>query len=103
MNVAILVIMTGRELIERPYRIQRKMPAQNSENIPVDMSFVDLVFQVLTTCGRNEIVVRVPAAIPRSVTPSIVHIVPLTPGTILLHRCGLSLKPGMPVSFEKLP
>ena len=76
-NVTILVMMTGRELIENPYIIQRKIPAQNSENIPADMSFVDRVFQVLITCGRKDIVVRVPAAMPRSVTASIIPIVPL--------------------------
>jgi len=49
MNVTILVMMTGRELIEKPYKIHRNMPAQNSMNIPTEMSFVDLVFQVLIT------------------------------------------------------
>jgi len=76
MNVTILVMMTGRELIETPYNIQRKMPAQNSMNIPAEMSFADLVFQVLITCGKNEMVVRVPAAMPRNVTASMIPIVP---------------------------
>jgi len=49
MNVMILAMMTGRELMKKPYKIQRKIPAQNSMNISVDMSFVDLVFQVLIT------------------------------------------------------
>lgn len=69
-NVTILVTMTGRDLIEKPYKIQRNMPAQNIENIPVDKSFVDRVFHVLITCGRKETVVRVPAAIPSSVIAS---------------------------------
>lgn len=76
MKVMILVMMTGRELMKKPYNIQRKIPAQNSMNIPIDMSFVDLVFQVLITCGKNEMVVRVPAAMPRSVTVSMIPIVP---------------------------
>jgi len=76
-NVTILVMMTGRELIEKPYMIQRKIPPQNSENIPADISFVDRVFQVLITCGRKDTVVRVPAAMPRSVTASMIPIVPL--------------------------
>lgn len=77
MNVTILVMMTGRELIKKPYKIHRNMPAQNSMNIPAEMSFVDLVFQVLITCGINEMVVRVPAAMPRNVTASMIPIVPL--------------------------
>ena len=76
MKVMILVMMTGRELMKKPYNIQRKIPAQNSMNIPIDMSFVDLVIQVLITCGKNEMVVRVPAAMPRSVTVSMIPIVP---------------------------
>jgi hypothetical protein len=52
------------------------MPAQNIVNIPPEMSLVDLVFQVLITWGRNEIVVSVPAAMPSSVTVSTLHILP---------------------------
>ena len=33
-------------------------------NIPKEMSFVDLVFQLLTTCGKKAIVVKAPASNP---------------------------------------
>jgi len=67
-KVTIFVMMTGMELIANPYSAQRRMPVQNSTNIPVEISFVDRVFQVFITWGRNESVVSVPAIRPRSVT-----------------------------------
>lgn len=64
-------MMTGIELIANPYSTQRRMPAQKVMNMPVEISFVDRVFQVFMTCGRKESVVIVPAVRPRSVTKSI--------------------------------
>lgn len=95
MKVTILVMMTGGELIEKPYKIQRKMPAQNSENIPVDRSFVERVFQVLITCGRKDTVVRVPAAMPRSVTVSMISIVSLNLCSTL-RRCRSAINHDIP-------
>jgi hypothetical protein len=43
-------------------------------NILIEMSFVDLDFQVLITCGKKAIVVIVPATKPRAVIKSILII-----------------------------
>jgi len=61
-------MMTGMELIAKPYNAQSRMPVQNITNMPVEMSFVQRVFQVFMTWGRKESVVNVPAVRPRRVT-----------------------------------
>jgi len=67
-NVTIFVMMTGMEFIANPYSTQRKMPVQNMTNMPVEISFVDRVFQGLITWGTKDIVVNIPAAMPSNVT-----------------------------------
>jgi hypothetical protein len=48
----------------------RSTPQQKSENIPVEMSFVDFVKTTLISCGRREIVVSNAASKPRIVIMS---------------------------------
>ncbi len=67
-KVTIFVTITGIAFIANPYSTQRKMPVQNMTNMSVEISLVDRVFQVRITCGIKDIVVNVPAAMPRSVT-----------------------------------
>jgi hypothetical protein len=53
--------MMGTELIQIPYAVHMSIPAAKSRSIASEKSLVSLSFQVRSTCGTNEMVVRVPA------------------------------------------
>jgi hypothetical protein len=55
-----------------PYASQRTIPSKSTTNVPSEMSAVERVFQVFTTCGRKATVVQNAAANPRNVGLSIV-------------------------------
>ena len=59
-----LAAITGMSFTKIPYANHSTTPKQNSENMPSEKSFADLLFHVLMTCGKNEMVVRIPAEIP---------------------------------------
>lgn len=61
----------GELFRKSPYMNQRSTPPQNRANIPVEMSFVDLVFHTLSSCGKSEIVVNNAATNPTAVMASI--------------------------------
>jgi len=66
-KVAKLVKITGISPTANPYTIHKKTPIQKVKNIPNEISLADLLFQVLRTWGRKEMVVRVPARRPTTV------------------------------------
>jgi len=47
------------------------MPMQSNKNIHNETSLVDLVFHVLITCGRKDMVVNMPPKKPNNVVESI--------------------------------
>ena len=63
--------MIGASSFKIPYINHSTMPKTRDENITRDMSLVCRVFHVFMTWGRNDIVVIVPATIPRAVVKSI--------------------------------
>jgi hypothetical protein len=54
----------------------KKTPNPKSENMVIEMSLVDLVFQTLSSCGKNEIVVNEAAIKPTIVVTSMAAFLP---------------------------
>ena len=63
-NVIVLAITIGKDLIKIPYTSHRKTPIVKVIAHIKETSLVDFVFQALTTWGIRAIVVNVPAKNP---------------------------------------
>ena len=74
-NVTVFARIIGRASIKIPYSNQRKTPLQKIRNMPSEMSFADLDFQVFVNCGTNAMVVNVPAASPMIVIVSMIVLI----------------------------
>lgn len=59
-----LVPIMGKSLIRMPYRSQRDTFKNKKNKVSDDRSFVDFVFHILITCGKNVMVETKPAAVP---------------------------------------